>query len=207
MWTRLPKRRPLPPPLKSRNSEFRYLTNYPAPGRRFLYSHIIESIRNADKFVYITTPYFTPTHTLLRAITQAARRGVDVRIMLPERTDHYPILDLAAQSYFTKLFEAGARVFLYAGNHGDSDNIIHGKTVVIDGKWATVGSLNFDSVSLLYTYEANIVSTNATFAGELVSHFVHDMSLSTEVSHTEWRKRLFIQKIPEYLVKFIRRFL
>ncbi len=201
MWGRATKSRRLPERIRARDTEFKYLTNYPAPGRRHVYSNLIESIRSARKYIYITTPYFAPTHRLLRVIKLAAHRGVDVSIILPEKTDHYPTLDLAARSFFTTLLESGARIFLYQGN------IIHSKAVIVDGEWATVGSLNLDSVSLLYNFEANIVTTNSKFAEELVAHFVHDLQDSKEVLYDEWKNRYFWEKIPEYLIRLVTRFL
>lgn len=201
MWTRARGIQHLPPRLNARDPEFRYMTNHPAPGRRQLHTAVIEAIRVARSYIYITTPYFVPTHRLLRVIRLAALRGVDIRIIIPEKTDHYPTLDIAARSYFTTLLQAGVRIFLYQGN------LIHSKTIVVDGHWATVGSLNLDSVSLLYNYEANIVTTNSRFAEELSAHFVHDLKDCTEVQLSEWRKRFFIERIPEMLIRLVRKFL
>ena len=85
--------------------------------------------------------------------------------------------------------------------------MIHSKSVVIDDDWASVGTMNLDQISLLYNFEANIITTNTKFAEELASHFVHDMHDSKEVSLNEWKNRFFIEKIPEILIKIVRRFL
>jgi cardiolipin synthase len=201
MWARAFKKRPLPKRLLSRNAEFSYVTNYPTPGKRHVYRALAEAIRHAKKYIYITTPYFVPTHRLVRLLRAAARDGVDVRIILPERTDHYPTLDIAARSYFSTLLESHVRIFLYQGN------VIHSKAMTIDGEWATVGSMNLDSASLLYNFEANIVTTNATFAGELAAHFKRDMEESKEVTLKEWRGRFFLEKIPEILIRLVSKFL
>lgn len=201
MWARAKKAKHLPARVPARDPEFRYITNYPAPGRRHVYSSMIEAIRGARNYLYITTPYFVPPHRLLRVLKLAAHRGVDVRIILPKRTDHYPTLDLAARSYFLTLLESGARIFLYSGN------VIHSKTMVIDGDWATVGSMNLDSASLRYNFEANIVSSNAKFAEELSAHFVHDLQESKEVTLKEWKSRFFLERIPEILIRLAAKFL
>jgi len=184
--------------------EFQYVTNYPTPGRRHIYADILKALAEARHYVYITTPYFVPTPRLVRAIKAAALRGVDVKIILPERSDHFPTLDLGARSFFSTLFESGVRIFLYPNSDG---TIIHSKTMLIDGTWATVGSLNLDSASLLYNFEANIISTNTAFAEELAAHFVRDMSTSKEVSSVEWKSRFFVERIPEILIKLVRKFL
>jgi cardiolipin synthase A/B len=179
---------------------FSYVTNSPAPGRRHLYHTLVEALRSATKYIYITTPYFVPTHRLIRVIKLAAHRGVDVRIIIPKSSDIIAV-DLGARSYFDTLLESGARIFLY---HGE---LIHSKTVVVDGTWASVGSLNFDAVSLRYNYEANIVSLNSKFAEELAAHFVHDLQSSREVTLQERQRRLFLEKLPEFLIKLVRNFL
>lgn len=201
MWQRAQGSKKLPSRVRPIDPYFQYMTNQPRPGRRHLYVSILEAIRGAEKSISITTPYFVPTHRLFRAIRLAAHRGVDVRIILPERTDHYPTLDIAARSYFLPLLESGARIYLYRGN------IIHSKTIIIDEQWSTVGSLNMDNASLLYNFEANIVSRDPLFAAELASHFEKDLRESRPVSLAEWQNRFFLERIPEALIRLVRKFL
>jgi len=203
MWTRALKRRQLTAPRLPRDPEFSYVTNFPAPGKRRMYRALVEAIRGAKSYVYLTTPYFVPPHRLLRVIRLAAHRGVDVRLLLPERSNYYSV-DLGAQSFFRTLLESGARIFLYPNTDG---RIIHGKTAVIDGEWATVGSLNLDNVSLLYNFEANIVATDPHFAEEVKEHFMHDAAISKEVNKAEWKSRFFIERLPEIAIRLVRRFL
>lgn len=206
MWARADDKKHIPRPIGSaRDAGFSFVTNEPRPGKRELYRAVIEAIRGAQKYIYITTPYFVPTRRLIRVIRLAALRGADVRIILPERTDHYPALDLGARSFFNTLLKSGVRIFLYPNKNGDT--LIHSKAIVVDGEWSTVGSLNLDHVSLLYNFEANIVSTNSRFTEELAAMFVHDMHASREVSADEWRKRFFIEKLPEFAIKLVRKFL
>jgi len=211
MWARAAKTK-LPKRKLVRDPEFRYETNYPAIGRRHIYNSLVKALNAARQYVYITTPYFVPTHRLVRAIKGALNRGADVRIIIPERSDHYPFLDLGAKSFFSTLLESGTRIYLYPNTGpsvGDTTGlrIIHSKTVIIDGDWATVGSLNLDSASLLYNFEANIITTNTKFAEELAEHFILDMNKSKEVSATEWKRRYFIEKVPELLIRLVRKFL
>lgn len=201
MWGRAKGLKNLPRRKFARDVAFRYITNYPAPGRRHIYAELVSAIRSARKFIYIATPFLVPTHRLIRVLKLAAHRGVDVRILLPEKSDKYPTLDFGARSYFETLLSSGIRIFLY------QDNNMHSKTAVIDGDWATVGTLNLDRLSLLYNFEANIVTRNGKFAEELESHFIHDMQNSREIKLLEWRKRSFIEKIPEMLIRLVRKFL
>lgn len=200
MWYRAKSQKPLPKRTRSRDHQFRYITNFPAPGRRHIYSEMIEAIRSARKYIYITTPYFVPSHRLARVIKLAAHRGVDVKIIIPERCDHYAV-DIAARSYFETLLESGVKIYLYSGN------MIHSKAMVIDGDWTSFGSMNLDRVSMFYNYEANIITRNSKFAEELASHFVHDLQDSKEVIYREWKNRFFLEKLPEYAIKLVRKFL
>jgi len=200
MWLRAKGSNNFEKKIKVYNHEFQYATNYPAPGRRHIYTKLLGAIRNAKKYIYITTPYFVPTHRLARALRLAAHRGVHVHIILPEKSDYYTI-DLGARSYFNTLLDAGIKIYLYQGT------MIHSKTVVIDDEWSTVGSMNLDRISMLYNFEANIVSYNPKFAIELKSHFIEDLKESEQVLVEEWHKRFFIDKIPEILIRLVRQFL
>ncbi|MFA6601891.1 MAG: phospholipase D-like domain-containing protein [Candidatus Paceibacterota bacterium] len=200
MWSRALKTKKQPRRRPASRAEFRYITNYPAPGRRHVYKALIEAIRKADKTVYITTPYFVPTHRLARTLKAASNRGVDVRLIIPEKSDHYAV-DLGARAFFKMLLTAGVRIFLYTGN------MIHSKATTIDGTWATIGSMNLDSASLLYNFEANLVTTNDQFAQELTEHFKKDLLEAKEVYLHEWNKRFFLEKIPEILIHLVRKFL
>ncbi len=200
MWARAIGGRKIPPKRTSLRAEFQYLTNYPAPGRRYVYSSLLDAVRRAKDRIFITTPYFVPTHRLTRTLTAAAERGVEVRLIIPEKSDH-PTVDLGARSFFKKLLTSGVRIFLYSGN------MIHNKAAIVDDTWATIGSMNLDSASLLYNFEANIVTTNDKFAEELVEHFKKDLEESKEVSLTEWQNRFFLEKIPEILIRLVRKFL
>ena len=200
MWHRAKSEKPLPKRIKSRDHQFRYVTNFPAPGRRHIYAETIEAIRSARKYIYIITPYFVPSRRLVRVMKLAAHRGVDVKIILPEKSDHYAV-DLGAQSYFETLMDSGVRIYLYSGN------MIHSKAMVIDGEWASIGSMNLDRVSMFYNFEANIITRNSKFTEELASHFVHDMQDAKEVDHKMWKNRFFVEKLPEVAIKLVRKFL
>ena len=200
MWARAIDQKPLPKRIHVRDGEFRYITSYPVPGRRHLYAEFIEAVRHARKYIYITTPYFVPTRRLSRVLRLAAHRGVDVKIIMPETSNH-PFIDLAARTFFRPMLRSSVHVFLYKGEN------IHGKTAVIDGDWTSVGSMNMDGISLLYNFEANIISTSPKFAEEMAAHFVHDLQSTKEVNPAEWEKRSFMQKWLEIPARLVRKFL
>ncbi len=179
---------------------FHFVTNAPYWRKRFLYHSLVEAIRSSQRYVYLTTPYLVLDNRLTRITRLAVRRGVDVRIVVPKQSN-MPFVERASQAYFEKLLSSGIRIFQY--HHG----FLHAKTAVIDDEWATVGSFNLDSLSFLYNYEANIVSTESDFISEVKKHFAVDLSHSREVSLEEWKKRSPIRKFREKLVLPLTRFL
>ncbi len=179
---------------------FYFLTNSPRFHQRFIYHSLIDAIRGARSHVYLTTPYFIPDLRLVRVLRLAARRGVDVRLIVPDASDH-PIVDIATQSYFWIMLKARVRIFLY------HDHVLHAKTAIIDDDWASVGSANLDNLSLLFNYEANLVSTNRAFVRELREHFIVDQSSSKEVLLPDWKQRSRMRKLFEAISWPIHKFL
>lgn len=200
MWLRAKNIKPTRYNYLNKNREFKYLTNYPSPGRRHIYTELIKAIRKAESYVFITTPYFVPTHRLLRTIKASSKRGVDIRIILPEKSDHQ-FVDLGARAFFKTLLKSGIKIYLY------KNKMIHSKSITIDDTWATVGSMNLDSASLLYNFEANIVTTNDKFAKELKAHFFEDLDKSEKINLRNWQRRSFFQKITEKLAHLFKKFL
>lgn len=182
------------------DDEFSYLTNSPLPRRHDLYKELIKSIREAEEYIYITTPYFVPTRHLARVIKASARRGVDIKIIVPEWSDH-PIVDLCSRSFYKEMLDAGVKIYLYRGN------IIHSKTIVIDDAWSTIGTLNLDTASLIYNFEANIVSTNTDFTSELKEHFKTDLFDTYEVLKKDWDNRFWFEKFAGSFAKLLRDFM
>jgi len=182
------------------DSEFEYVTNYPLPRRHNLYKEVIHAIRDAKDYVYITTPYFVPTRHLSRVIRASAKRGVDVKIIIPESSDH-PIVDMCSRSFFTKMLKAGVKIYLYRGN------MIHSKTIVIDDSWSTIGTLNLDTASLIYNFEANIVTTNLKFTQELKEHFEVDLLETREITYKEWSSRFWLEKLFDSFARLLRDFM
>lgn len=167
-----------------------FLTNSPRFHQRFIYHSLIDAIRSAHARIYLTTPYFIPDLRLVRVLRLAARRGVDVRLLVPDVSDH-PFVDRATQSYFGIMLKAGVRIYLYR------DHVLHAKTVVIDDDWASVGSANLDSLSLLFNYEATLVGTNHAFVSQLREHVMADIAQSHEVALALWKRRSLVRKVLE----------
>jgi cardiolipin synthase len=138
--------------------------------RRFLYRDLIRRIRFARNRVYITTAYFLPKRALMKALSKAAQRGVDVRIITPGPTD-LPFVKWAAHQIPHKLQKAGVKMFEY------QPRILHAKYMLIDD-WASIGSFNLNHRSLLHDLEVEAVLTDAESLGNLKHQFAEDLSQS-----------------------------
>ncbi|WP_437543948.1 phospholipase D-like domain-containing protein [Sorangium sp. So ce327] len=148
-------------------------------GIRDAYRHAIERARRR---IYITNAYFLPPLRIIHVLSAAARRGVDVRIMVAGTTD-VPAVLLASRAIYGHLLDAGARMFEWRGR------VLHAKTAVIDGLWSTVGSTNLDSQSLRMNLEVNAVVSHRGFAGAMERMFADDLSYCREITAAGWAQR------------------
>ncbi len=177
-----------------------YVYQSPLRTKKFIYHRLIDAIRGARSYIYIAVPYFVPDHRLMRVIRLAAKRGVDVRIILPQKSDH-AIVDRAGQAYFHKLLKYGVSIYHYL------PHLIHAKICIIDDEWATLGTMNFDNVSLHYNFEGNVVITQTDCISELKKQFHTDLTRSTLITNSDWNKRTFRDKILEIATMPLRKIL
>ena len=134
--------------------------------------------------LWVTTPYFAPPIGALAVLSSAVKRGVDVRLLLPGKTD-MALIRHAAHGTYLKLLKAGVRIFEY------QPAVLHAKTMVVDGQVGVVGSANLDFRSLWLNAECNLLLFDVDTAGALEKAFEKDLEQSTEIQLTEWRKRTF----------------
>ncbi|AKJ30587.1 cardiolipin synthetase [Caldimonas brevitalea] len=160
--------------------------------RNPFYRALLRAIATAEQRIWVTVAYFVPTRRLLRALCAAARRGVDVRLVLPGISDSWAAMH-AGRAHYGRLLRAGVRIY---ERH---DALLHAKTTVIDGVWSTVGSSNLDWRSFLHNAEANVVVLDAGFADALEKVFQRDLQCSTEVQLSDWRGRGWKAKSLEWL--------
>lgn len=172
--------------------KFRYVTNTPLPKKRYLYYELLKNIKNAKKYIYITTPYFLPNNKILKELKKASKRKVDICLLLPHQTDH-KIVQIGSETFFEDLLKNNISIFLY-------DKMIHSKTIVIDDTWSSIGSLNIDNVSLRYNFEGNLVSTDTLFSTEIKDQFINDLKKSSRLELSKWLERSIVRKILEMLV-------
>jgi len=131
-------------------------------------------IASARKKAYLTSPYFIPDQPLIRALVTAAMRGVDVRLIVPQKPD-VPIVGAAARTYYESLLRGGVRVFEYKA-------MLHAKTMVVDDAWAIVGSANADIRSFRLNFELGALVADPAFASVLEQRFRSDLRSSREVT-------------------------
>ncbi len=177
-----------------------FVTNSPYFKKRFLYHTLLRELLRAKKSIFLTTPYLIPDRRLIRTLRKAVKRGVEIKIIVPEVLDVL-IVATASNSSFEELLKAGVRIFRY------QPRILHAKTAVVDEEWATYGSFNLDSLSFRYNYEANIVTYDPYSASEIQKHFLADIKESREVLLSEWKRRPLVRKVQEFFVAPFRGFL
>lgn len=155
-----------------------------APDDEFslIYVTLLSAINSAETSVYLTNAYFAPDPQLLSALKAAARRGVDVKLILPSQTDSWLVFH-AGRRYYARLLRAGVKIYQRRGV------ILHSKTALIDGVWATVGSTNLDWRSFLHNQEVNAVVLGPEFGAQVKAMFDKDLAASDEITRAEWRRR------------------
>jgi cardiolipin synthase len=130
--------------------------------RRTIQRAYLQALGRARRSVLIANPYFAPGRKLREALARAARRGVDVRLVIG--VGEFRMQDMVAHSFYPKLLAAGVKVYEYRKTQ------LHAKVAVVDDDWATVGSSNYDGLSLFVNQEANVVVRDPAFARTMRRH-------------------------------------
>lgn len=153
----------------------------------------LEAIDRAGHHIDLTHGYFIPDRTLFRALLVAAARGVDIRILLPERSNHV-VADWLARGYYGRCLRGGIRLMLY------QSAMIHAKTATIDGVWSTVGTANIDRLSLVGNFEINLEIYDEQIAEQMEQIFARDITNARELTLEEWRARPWLAKLGETIL-------
>jgi cardiolipin synthase len=159
-----------------------------------IYATLLSAIRSADTSIYLTNAYFAPDPQLMSALELAAKRGVDVQLILPSKSDSWLVFH-AGRSYYTQLLDAGVKIFERRGV------ILHAKTALIDGVWSTVGSTNLDWRSFLHNYELNAVVLGAEFGDQVQTMFDADLAASNAITPEQWRRRELDLRVKEVFAR------
>jgi cardiolipin synthase len=154
----------------------------------------LDAFDRAQKHILLTNAYFIPDHTLLESLTEAARRGVEVHVVVPWQSNHI-VVDWAARSYFERCLQAGIHIWGYKGV------MIHAKTCTVDGIWSTIGTANLDRLSAVGNYEINVEIFSQKLAQSMETLFAVDQTNAFEITGSLWHKRPWYVKLSERMLR------
>ena len=157
------------------------------PAERFL----ALSIAGARHRLFITNSYFVPNYDFKKLLIEASKRGVDVRVLTVGPESDVKITRYAGRKQYDDLLKGGVRIFEFA------PTMMHAKTLVADGMWVSVGTMNFDNRSMVFNNEDNLNVLDATTGAMMDSVFLNDLKYSKEITRAEFEKRGIFQRILE----------
>jgi cardiolipin synthase len=166
------------------------VSSSPAGGSFQNYLLFLLSIHSARKSILITNPYFIPDDVMTEALLKAAARGVRVVVLAPGEIDSR-LTYTASRSHYGRLLLGGVEIFEYQAA------LLHAKTMVIDGIWATIGSTNFDNRSFALNQELNLTIYDGPVARQLEEIFQEDLKFSKKITYEEWDSRSIFERIFE----------
>lgn len=159
-------------------------------------SGTLAAIYAAKKRIYITTPYFIPSDALLIAIKQAALSGVEVKLIVPDKSDSV-FVNAASYSYYLEIMKAGVEVYLY------EKGFVHAKTIVIDDILSIIGTANIDVRSQELNFEVNAMVYEQKLNHDLTTAFYNDLKDCRKIGIEEWEKRNKLKIFFEYLARLL----
>jgi cardiolipin synthase A/B len=200
-WTRekgpeLPKGNYFPTLKREGSDLVEVVGSTPGQENRITYIMYVSAFIYAENFVHLTNSYFVPDKQTVKALANAARRGVDVKIILPGISDEATVF-YAGRSHYTHLLKSGVKLY----EHRNA--MLHAKTAVIDGVWSTIGSTNMDLWSFLRNDEVNAVILGTDFANEMEALFEKDIEKSNQILLEQWEKRPLFGRVKEWLARLL----
>jgi cardiolipin synthase len=165
-----------------------------------IYVTLLSAINSAETQIFLTNAYFVPDPQLLTALKEAVQRGVDVRLLLPGKTDS-ALVFYASRSYYDEMLSAGVKIY------ERQDALLHAKTALIDGVWSTIGSTNLDWRSFTNNHEVNAVLLGQEFGAQMQAMFEKDIASSRLITLEAWRKRSLAARIMEQAARVWSRWL
>lgn len=187
-------------PVPTARSPLALLSNRSRRCRHRLRCAFTEAFDHARERLWLTTPYFAPDRRSQRALCGAARRGVDVRLLVPGESD-VPLAQWAARAAYAHMLEAGVRIWEY------QPRVLHAKTALVDQGWATVGTANFDYRSFFLNDEINLLGHAPALNAILAEQFTQDLMESREVVKETWPRRPWYAPGLELIGWWVRRWL
>jgi cardiolipin synthase len=159
------------------------------------------SIAGARETLYITNSYFAPDESFVGLLGEAARRGVDVRIITGGPRTDVRTVRLAGRAQYESLLQAGVRIYEW------QPTTLHAKTFVVDGRWATIGSMNFDNRSLTLNDESSLMILDEDVGRQMQAIFLDDLKHAEEITRGRFRQRSWLERILEQAASQIQRLL
>ncbi len=156
-------------------------------------------LASARRSIELTAAYFAPRPAFSGELAAAARRGVDVRVLVPGPHIDKELVRVAGRHTYAELLAGGVRIFEY------QPTMLHAKSLVVDGAWASVGSVNFDNRSFQLNDEATLCVQDDRFAAELREQFARDLAVSTEIDPARWAGRPLTHRVREAATQLVRR--
>ena len=157
----------------------------------------LEAVDRASHHIYWTHAYLIPDDDIIHGLIRAARRGVDVQIIVPAESNHI-VADWLSRGFYSQLLRGGVRLLLYQGA------MVHAKTATIDGQWSTIGTANVDRLSMLGNYEINLEVFDRDVARQMEEIFAVDASNCVELTLEQWRRRHAMVKFSETVLTPLR---
>jgi cardiolipin synthase len=154
----------------------------------------VHAINSATRRIWIASPYFVPDESVIAALQLAGLRGVDVRILIPDKPDHL-LVYLAAFSYFDEASRTGVKIYRY------TEGFMHGKSMLVDDAVAAIGTANFDNRSFRLNFEITAFLTDPDFAAQVKAMFEADFARAREMSTADYDDRPFWFKLAVRLAR------
>ena len=187
-----------PRPIEPRGQVYAQVArSSPAGGSTAMYTTLLLALSGARKSVLVTNPYFVLDDRMREAVVRTVRRGVRVVVLVPGVIDHN-LVRQASRAQFGELLRAGVEIYEY------TPALLHSKTMVIDGLWATIGSTNLDNLSFAFNDEMNLFFYDRGVAEQLERVFMEDVQVSRGVTYEAWKRRGLAARLLEVLALPIR---
>ena len=179
------------------NCTIQILTSGPIGNGPAIMHRIVQMLDQSQRYIYLESPYFIPTPEIMQAMCHAAQRGVDVRLLMPARSDRGVFILPASMSYVGKALDSGIKIGLYR------NGFLHAKTIVADDITATIGSTNIDPRSYLLDLEIGAFVTSRDFALEIKQQFLNDETHSEYIDKNDWQHRPLHKKALERIARLL----
>ena len=183
-------RNSFPTPAAKGTEVVRAIGSTPDDPYSLIYATLISAIGSAETSVHLTNAYFVPDPQLLATLKAAAKRGVDVTLILPGKTDSWLVFN-AGRSFYDELLRGGVKIY------ERRNAMLHAKTTLIDGVWSTIGSSNLDWRSFLYNDEVNAVILGQEFGTQMQAMFDADIAASDPIALEAWGRRSIGDRVKE----------